>query len=185
MTKMLLKYESIPFKLNLLYNTSLNEIQSFDKNNIIKELLFEYEEIKTIQKLNDPYFLKFIYINKDKVHDILYDKDVLLNIDFGNKDEIIIIPCIYLCFLIEDKGICNYQYSFDLINRLNEIQINENENAFKKIIIAKIIILLIYNYNQIIDNEDNKDNKHKEELDDIFNFNKEIFEDNENRIKLP
>ncbi len=94
MTKMLLKYESIPFKLNLLYNTSLNEIQSFDKNNIIKELLFEYEEIKTIQKLNDPYFLKFIYINKDKVHDILYDKDVLLNIDFGNKDEIIIIPCI-------------------------------------------------------------------------------------------
>ena len=179
-----MKDESLPFKLKLLYNISLSKIQSIDKNNIVKELPFEYEDIKSIQKCNNPYFFKFLYINKDKVHDKLYDKDILLNTDFESKDEKIISPYIFLCFTVEESKTNDYQYSFDLIKRLNEIQINEKENALKKIIISKMILLLIYNYNQIIDNEDNKDNKHKKELDDIFNFNKEIFEDNENRIKL-
>ena len=61
--------QSLPRKLQILSIISLNKIESVDKKNFDKGIPFEVGEIKTIQKLNNPYFLKFLYINKDKVHD--------------------------------------------------------------------------------------------------------------------
>ena len=61
--------QSLPRKLQILFSISLNKIESVDKKNFDKGIPFEVGEIKTIQKLNNPYFLKFLYINKDKVHD--------------------------------------------------------------------------------------------------------------------
>ena len=58
--KKLIKNKSLSFKLNLLFIISLSEIESVDKYNSIKDLQFELEAIKSIQKLNDPYFLKFL-----------------------------------------------------------------------------------------------------------------------------
>jgi len=191
--KKLMKNESLSFKLKLLFNISLRKIESIDKNNSVNEsnpkkqisnlpknldLSFELEDIKSIQKLNNPFFLKFLYINRDKVNELLYNEEVFFTIDFEIKDKKI-SQYIYLCFLIEENEICNYQYPFELINKLNEIQRGEKE-ILKKIFIAKMIISLVYNYNQIDDNEDNKDNKHEEELQKISEFNSRILDAKDN-----
>ena len=181
--KMLMDNPSLTRKLKLLFFISLNKIESIDKKNSHKGLPFKLEEIKTIQKLNNPYFLIFLYINKDKVHDELYENEELLKIDFKIKDKKI-SQYIYLCLLIEDGEMCDYHYSFELINKLNDIQRGEKEKIFKKIIIAKIILSLVYNYNQIEDNEDNENNKYEEELKTISDFNLKILNDNDNITKL-
>ena len=181
--KMLMDNPSLPRKLKLLFFISLNRIETSDKNISAKGLPFELEEIKEIQKLNHPDFLTFLYINKDKVHEKLYEKEELLEINFEIKDKKI-SQYIYLCFLIEDGEMCDYQYLFELINKLNEIQRGEQEKILKKIIMAKMIISLIDNYNQIEDNEDNKNNKHEKELKTISDFNSSILDNKENITKL-
>jgi len=184
MTENLIKsIQPLPRKLQLLFIISLRKIESVDKNKYINRFPFELDEIKSIQKLNNPNFLLFLYINKEKVHDILYVKDEFLKIDFEIKDNKI-NQYIYLCFLIEDSEICDYKYSFELINKLNEIQRGEKENILKKIIMAKMILSLIDNYNQIDDNEDNEDNKHEEELKKIFEFNSKIIDNKDYITKL-
>ena len=180
--KKLIKNKSLSFKLNLLFIISLSEIESVDKYNSVKDLQFELEAIKSIQKLNDPYFLKFLYNNKDKINELLYNKEELITIDFEVKDKKI-SQYIYLCFLIEDNEICNYQYSFELIKKLNDIQRVENETILKKIIMASMILSLVDNYSQIEDNEDNKDNKHKDELDIISKYNSKILDNKKDYIK--
>ena len=135
---LLMDIQSLPPKLKVLFIISLSKIESINKKNSAKGFPFELEEIKTIQKLNHRDFLIFLYINKDKVHDKLYDQEELLKIDFEIKDKKI-SQYIYLCFLIEDGEMCDYQYLFELINKLNEIQRGEQEKILKKIIMAKII----------------------------------------------
>ena len=180
---LLMDIQSLSPKLKVLFIISLSKIESINKKNSAKGFPFELEEIKTIQKLNHRDFLIFLYINKDKVHDKLYDQEELLKIDFEIKDKKI-SQYIYLCFLIEDGEMCHYQYLFELINKLNEIQIVEQEIILKKLIMAKMIISLIDNYNQIEDNEDNKNNKHEKELDTISDFNSKILDDRDNISKL-
>ena len=183
-SKMLIKNEFLPFKLKLLFKISLNEVESTDKNNFVKGLPFKLEEIKIIQKFNHPDFLKFLYINKDKVHEKLYDEEEWLKIDFEIKDTKI-SKYIYLCFLIEDQQeVLDYEYSFELIKKLSVIQRDEKEKILKKIIMAKMILLLIDHYNQIIDNDDNEDNIHKKELNEIFNFNSKLLNEKDNEIKI-
>jgi len=178
--------KSLYFHLKLLFIISLNKIESVDTNNSIKGLPFEYEDIKSIQELNNPYFLIFLYINKDIIHDKLYDKEEMLSIDFEIINEKI-SQYIYLCFLIEycnGTEMCDYQYSFELINKLNKIQICEKEKIFKKIIMAKMILSLVDNYNQIVDNKDNENNKHGNELKAISEFNSKLFDDKDYITKL-
>ena len=181
-SKKVIKYKSLSFKLNLLFIISLNKIESDDICNSAQNLQFELEDIKSIQKLNNPYFLIFLYNNKNKVNEQLYKKEEMLTIDFEVKDKKI-SQYIYLCFLIEENHeICNYQYSFELINKLNEIQRGENGAILKKIIMARMMLSLIDNYNQIDDNEDNKDNKHEDQLDIIYKYNSNILDNKKDYI---
>jgi hypothetical protein len=128
---LLMDIQSLPPKLKVLFIISLSKIESINKKNSAKAFPFELEEIKTIQKLNHPDFLIFLYNNKDNVHDKLYDQEEFLKIDFEIKDKKI-SKYIYLCFLIEDGEICDYQYLFELINKLNEIQRGEQGKILKK-----------------------------------------------------
>jgi len=180
-SKMLKDIKSLPRKLQLLFIISLKQIESVGKNSSAKGLPFELEEINKIQKMNRPDFLIFLYINKDKLHDQLYENEEFLKIDIEIKDKKI-SQYIYLCLLIEDRAeVCNYQYLFELISKLNDIQRGEKEKILKKIIMAKMILSLVDNYRQIDNNEDNKG---EEELDKISNFNKNILTDNDNITKL-
>ena len=65
--KMLMENDKIPYKLKLLFNISLNKIELVDKDNSVKGLPFDLEEIKMIQKLNLSDFLIFLYIKEDKI----------------------------------------------------------------------------------------------------------------------
>ena len=180
-SKMLKDIKSLPRKLQLLFIISLKQIESVGKNSSAKGLPFELEEINKIQKMNRPDFLIFLYINKDKLHDQLYENEEFLKIDIEIKDKKI-CQYIYLCLLIEDRAeVCNYQYLFELISKLNDIQRGEKEKILKKIIMAKMILSLVDNYRQIDNNEDNKG---EEELDKISNFNKSILTNNDNITKL-
>ena len=49
---------------------------------------------------------------------------------------------------------------------------------------AKIILSLVDNYNQLEYNEDNKDNKLEEELHQILEINSKILDDKDNELKL-
>ena len=176
-SKMLKDIKSLPRKLQLLFIISLKQIESVGKNSSAKGIPFELEEINKIQKINRPDFLIFLYINKDRLHDQLYENEEFLKIDIEIKDKKI-SQYIYLCLLIEDRAeVCNYQYLFELISKLNDIQRGEKEKILKKIIMAKMILSLVDNYRQIDNNEDNKG---VEELDKISNFNKNILTDNDN-----
>ena len=180
-SKMLKDIKSLPRKLQLLFIISLKQIESVGKNSSAKGIPFELEEINKIQKINRPDFLIFLYINKDRLHDQLYENEEFLKIDIEIKDKKI-SQYIYLCLLIEDRAeVCNYQYLFELISKLNDIQRGEKEKILKKIIMAKMILSLVDNYRQIDNNEDNKG---EEELDKISNFNKNILTDNDNITKL-
>jgi len=181
--KMLLESQSLPCKLKLFSNISLNKIESVDIDNSVKGLPFDLEEIKRIQKLDYPHFLKFLYINKDIIQDILYNNEGYFKIDFEKKD-IDLSYYLYLCFLIEESELIFYKYPFELISNLNEIQRNENKKFLKNIIVSKIILALVDYFNQIDDNEDNENNKHKEELGKIYDFNSKILDDKDNKQNL-
>ena len=84
--KILKENDKIPHKLKLLFSISLNKIEFVDKDNSFKGLPFELEEIGMIQKLNLSDFLIFLYINKNEVHNKLYDNDKLLKINFEIKN---------------------------------------------------------------------------------------------------
>ena len=88
MIKDLINYiQPLPPKLQLLFIISSNNIESVDNNNSFKEFPFGLDDINKIQKLNNPYFLLFLYINKEKILDILYATEKLLKIDFKIKDK--------------------------------------------------------------------------------------------------
>ena len=64
-SKKVIKYKSLSFKLNLLFIISLNKFESDDKYYSAQGLQFGLEDIKSIQNLNNLFYLIFLYINKD------------------------------------------------------------------------------------------------------------------------
>ena len=90
-----------------------------------------------------PNTLRFIYFNMEAIHQILYDNDMVVNIDKKYFEENF-SNYFYLAKLIEDKeDIVNYSFKADIIEDLNN---QKNKGIFNDIIIAKILIKLIDNY---------------------------------------
>ena len=151
----------------IILNSKLNE---YTQNNNKYKLLSYFEEI--ISYKNGIYL---IYINRKNIHKILYEEQECINIE--NKDENTNLNFLfYLCLLINnDKNIINYQYSFEYINNIF-IKNKEEKKNFKKIIIAKIIFDLIYNYKNSDKYNEMTDEKklniiEKQNLDIIKNIN--------------
>ena len=141
-----------------------------------ENLFYNYNEIKKLKEsleLSETDFLKILYFNKKNINSILLKEDKIIRIN-DKKIEKIFIFSIYLCILIEDNiNIVNYEYDFELINKLN-IEKKKENNRLKKIIISKLIDILINNYEGV-------DIKHKmNEINEIKNENKAIMEVKEN-----
>ena len=156
----------------------LGNINYENEQDPLIKLISNYEEIKNILNLKDKNIYKYLYFNMKKVHDILYDEEEVIPVDF--KIEKTMIFYFYLNLLIKDnKTIVNYSYSIDFIKEIKDFQKNNNDNIYKKIIISKICIDLINNYKQNDkleeENEDkSKDNDDKEKEEEILNkFQKE------------
>ena len=120
----------------------------FDNNkDPIHNLLSNFDEIKEIcQNLIINNNFKFLYFNKRKVHDILYEEEKIYPINYNDK--IIFSELFYLSLLIlDEEETINYTFSIEYIKSVNNI-IKENKEIkeLKKILISKIILILIYNF---------------------------------------
>ena len=174
---------NLSLKLNICYNFTL--IQTEDINNPITKLLSDFNEIKKILTINDPNLLKFLYFNRNKIHKILYDLEEIIDLD-GLKNSFYLYLYFYLSLLIEENpDVINYKYSINFIRNLNEEQIKENNKIIKKIILAKIIIVLISNYKQNENADEDEDgDKNEEELNKIKKYNDDIIHNNKKVIKI-
>lgn len=117
--------------------------------------------------------LKFLYFNKKLFHERLCEFGEFVQIDnIGNN---LMEKNFYLILLINDSNtFVHYKYSEDFIGKTNEFQKNE-KNKFVKIILCKIILELINNYEGF----NSKDLK----LVEIENDNKKIIENFEEEFK--
>ena len=163
-------------KASLAYFTILN--YAIDKciiNDPIIKIDIDYNDIEAIIKLKEVNIYRFFYFNIEKIHKILYDEEEKISVDIGKEKGISF--CYFLNLLItNDTTIVNYSYSINLIKELNELQKNNKDKIYKKLILSKIIIDLINNYK--------KDDIYKEEEEETLNKiekdNKNILEKNVN-----
>ena len=81
----------------------------------------------------------------------------------------------YLSLLIKyNPGANDYTYSMDFIKQINDLQKNNKDKVYKKIIISKIILELIDNYKQTDNYVEDEDN----DLNEINEYNNNILEEN-------
>ena len=155
-----------------------------DKFNLIKTKNIEinigqinnplsYNDIKDIIDLND---IKFVYLNKNYVHNILYNEEKNIEIKY-NENNINLCFIFYLYLLIvDDNTITYYNYSIDYIRKIynnNMNNMNQNNN-YKLIMISKIIIELINNYK----GSNDEIQKEEKELKEIEENSKEKIQNN-------
>ena len=164
--------ENLSFRIFLCYFTTLN--QSLEIRDPANSLLFDYSEIDKILNSNDiesQNLSKFIYYNKNNIHNMLFDYEERINID-SNHQSTAISFLFYLSLLIrENPDIFFYNYSFDYIKDINNIVENRN-NPYAKIVIASILLDLIENYK----NKDDfiSESRNIEELKQIQRRNENI-----------
>ena len=168
-------------KLNLSYNLILLgilETEDNKYNSLFNELLNNFEEITEINKLEQKK-IQFFYFLRNKVHDILYEKEEIIKVD-NNKENINLSSYFYLDLLInENNDIVNYEFSLTFIQNINKLRENIKDDNYKKKLLSKIIKSLIYNYKG---NDEYNKEKEKELLDNIENENNEIIK-NDNLYK--
>ena len=142
----------------------------------ISKLISDYNEIKSLLELKKDKSFIFFYLNRNKVHEELYKKEEIIDVEYSES----ISFYFYLNLLIrENLTLINYSYSIDLINKVNDLQRNNDNKICRQIILSKIIIDLINNY-KVTNNYDEEDNNEKEKLEEIHNENKNIIKNNIN-----
>ena len=171
-------------KLNLCYFSTLFFPEKNDQEenkNPINKLISTFPEIETMLNLGETDVLKFLYFNRIATHKILYDDEEIINIKDMHEEKLEYY--LYLCLLIEENtSVVNYLYSFEFIKKLNEWQTKLKNEKIEKLIIAKIILNFINNFEQS-DNEENTSGKYSEVLDKIIDFNSKIIENNIDELK--
>ena len=171
-------------KLNLCYFSTLFFPEKNDQEenkNPINKLISTFPEIETMLNLGETDVLKILYFNRMATHKILYDDEEIINIKDMHEEKLEYY--LYLCLLIEENtSVVNYLYSFEFIKKLNEWQTKLKNEKIEKLIIAKIILIFINNFEQS-ENEENTSGKYSEVLDKIIDFNSKIIENNIDELK--
>ena len=87
-------------------------------NHLYKKNPFVLEKYSELENfLESDNFLKNCYINRKEIHQILYEEEELIQIQF-NKYKF--QNYVYLILLIEEnRDILNYSYKIELINLIN------------------------------------------------------------------
>ena len=155
----------------LLLNENCKIIEFICKPN---KFLFNKKEIDELILLSKQDSIFFVYKYKNNIEDILYISEEYLEI----KNEMLnrIKDYFYLDKLItENEEIINYIYEISLIRNINERNKKVIDNIYSKIIISKIILELINNYEQTFFFEES-------EIDELNELN-EIKETNINIIQ--
>ena len=139
-------------KFSLIKKSLEFGLLEINNNDPILQLLQNYSEFIEIQNyLNESLFFKLLYFNRVKFHQILYDEGETFYICCDNIE---ISSLFYITLLIEEnKYIINYEYSIDLIKKIDKLK---NLELYENIIYSKIILCLINNFKQL--NADGRNN---------------------------
>jgi hypothetical protein len=168
-------------KLSLWLKNSLQQSIENDKDPINK-LLSNFKEIEEIKELAQDedinIIFQLLYLNIKNVHKILDDEQQFYSID-ENK-EFNYSELFHLSLLIEDEPeTVNYKFPIIFIRRVNEYKEDYNEgkniNKIKKILISKIILVLINNFQG---EEEYNEKENGEEINRIKEENENYIEDN-------
>ena len=118
--------------------------------NLSKENL-EYE-LDLSKIINCEEYIKYIYINRKYIFDMLFDLEEKIcikgNVENNIANNKIIYFLYYLCLLIEEnKDMIYFTYSFDFIKNIKSyLSKLDNTNIIMNIISSKILLVLINNY---------------------------------------
>ena len=180
--KLDLSYNSLLYE-NEIYNILNEDNYNYEYNNKEKlynpfyNLLDNYENIKKIISQKDMKVLEYLYLNRKKVNKILFEEENLfIDHNIMNKFS----DYYYLYMLIKDMPeIKNYTYNFELIQNVYDM-ILFSKGTLKKIILAKITLLLIENnYDSILENVNQNKNIMEQKYEEmkyncikIINYNK-------------
>ena len=156
--------KSLPQKLLISFSSIFRE--SLNENDPLYKLLNEYTEIEKIKEIANENFTKYLYLNKEYVHNILYDADKTIHIEY-NKN---LSYNYYLLLLLKDKpDYLNYTFDFGYIQKMIENQKND-DSIFTKLIMLKISLDLIDEYNETNDYNEIKDDLNERKIinDNIY-----------------
>ena len=116
--------------------------------NDIKDIFTDIENIKNHFNLNELKAMKLLYFNNNIMHPLLYEFDNIIKINSIKKIDNISYYYYLSLLITKSPNIIYYYYSIQFIIKINEYNINNNNNI-KKIIISKIILDLIKYYRGI------------------------------------
>lgn len=160
----------------LILNTK-NEINSEDP---LYKLLLSIDEIKALLKNNNTQITKFFYFIREKIYKILYDSDEIIFIKYEDNNKNISFY-FYLLLLIKDNPfLLNFTYDEKYIKEMINIQISieNSDDGIYKIIISKIIIDLLDDFQNSYDYyEEEDDKKIKKIKEDNLNIIKKNIDD--------
>ena len=163
------KYIENNTKLNLSYNglMVLNEIYEIFNEDELKndnnkkiinpfyELINNKDNIASILKGRDLNVLEYLYLNRHKIHQILYDFDSTITINEEMLKEYTDYYYLY-CLIKYQSVLINFKYNFQIVQDAYDKQII-SKGIIKRIIMSKIVITIIDNFleeeedNEIID----------------------------------
>ncbi len=177
-------YKNSSFKIFLYPFITIRKSNEINK---VFEANFNYEELKSILKVNDSEIIKFLYFNKDYVHQIFNEEEKIISIISLDENKRTISYNFYLSLLIMDNiDIVNYSFKIDYIRAINDYYRN-SKDIYVLIIVSKIIIDLINSLKgtEIYDKKENEIelNSIIEERKNIINNNIYIFNEINLNIK--
>ena len=187
--KIYTKYFENHIKLNLSYNGLINQSEFFsiiknDDNNNEKnkpiiipfcELIGSYQDIENILLNKEINIIEYIYLNKDRINQILYDEET--NIKIEQNYLVKFSDYIYLYYILaESRDVVNYIFEIELIDAFNDILL-ATKSKIKMIILSKLEIFFIdYYFEQ-------KDDEKIKKYEDMKNKCKQIINVNINYLK--
>ena len=164
-------------KVSKLYKIMLSYLNSYLEFTFLSESLFNLPKLfdKIKQKLeSETDTIKFIYFNRNWFHNVLYEREELIIIEFDEQKNNLYY-CFYLDLLImENPDIINYAYSLDFIKTINTER-KKTSQKYKLIMFSKIILDLIGNYRETDEYNEKEDNF---ELEEIGKENRLIIKNN-------
>ena len=187
--KIYTKYFENNIKLNLSYNGLINQSEFFsiiknDDNNNEKnkpiiipfcELIGSYQDIEKILLNKEINIIEYIYLNKERINQILYDEET--NIKIEQNYLVKFSDYIYLYYILaESRDVVNYIFEIELIDAFNDILL-ATKSKIKMIILSKLEIFFIdYYFEQ-------KDDENTKKYEDMKNKCKQIINVNINYLK--
>ena len=174
------KNKNIPTKYKLLLIIKLNALNKEEKS--LNYLLNDFQDVQNIlsilnnEEINIP---KFIYNNINNIHQILYNEEEVINLNFLKiKPEL--NNYFYLYQLISKSlEIVNYTYSIDFIKEINSKNINDIKKI-RKLVFNLIILILIKNFEGL---DEYDEEEQGEEIQKIKEENINSFKENISILK--